>query len=148
MRHTVRRVASTHSAALSPRGRGVPPSAPAQGCTHPVLLRVGGGVPHPVPTWLSPDGGGTPTQSQGYPHPHMAGVHPLGLDGGTPIRDWMGYPPEVTWDQPLGYPLERTWDQWMEVLWDGDRVAPPPPRCGQTHTCENNTFPIPSECVW
>ena len=24
--------------------------------------------------------------------------------------------------------------------------TPPPPQCEQTDTCENSTFPIPSEC--
>ena len=90
----------------------------------------------------------------GYPHHQdwMGIPCPSGLDGNSPpppgdraaeqvlaMLHWMGVPPCHYW---MGYPhpqkghrtrhcstppLERTWDQWMEVLWDGDGVLPPPP---------------------
>ena len=80
----------------------------------------------------------------GYPIPGWGG-------GGTPSwPDW-GYP-ILTWPR-VGVPLPPGRDLGpftggppekdvgpVEVLWDGDGV-PPLPRCGQTDTCENSTFP-------
>ena len=122
-RHTARRVVSTCSVALSPRGGG-------KGVPHPVLP---GRYPHPVLMW----GDRVPTFSpdvRGVSHPVLTGGYPLGLDG--------GYPSEGTWNRALWYPPEWTWDQWVAVLWDGDGVFP----CEQTDTCENSTLAIPLEC--
>ena len=60
-------------------------------------------------------GGGTPTR--GYP---LLGEVP-------PIQSWEGVPP-ISW---MGYPHIQTWEGGI----------PPPPRCEQTDTCENSTFP-------
>ena len=75
--------------------------------------------------------------SQGVPHPdRLAGGGTLSWPGqgewftpfwpgpywGTPHSARTGVPPRKTWD--------RTWD-W----------GTPPPRCEQTATCENSTFP-------
>ena len=48
-------------------------------------------------------------------------------------------PVEVLWDGD-GVPPRKDMEP-VEVLWDGDGGTPPSPRCGQTHTCENITFP-------
>ena len=148
-RHTARCIASTHSAALSPRGGGGTGSVgwgryPIQ-CwhglyTHLVLMGVG----TPIEFWW---GGSFPIQSWAVPHPDLEGV-PLsetGWGSPSPCRDGWGYPLSGSgWGYPspsMGYPPERTWDQWMEVLWDRDGY-PLLPGCEQTDTFENNTFPI------
>ena len=74
----------------------------------------------------------------GSPTPPETGV-PLAWYWGTPLTwDWgisltwdcgaatceWCTSPEGTWDQRQGYPMKRTWDQWLQVLWDGDRVTP------------------------
>ena len=80
----------------------------------------GGGRPQ---SWLG--GGGTPSPdlTGGYSSPVLVrgprtGA-PTGQDWGTPLP-------------------ERTWEQWPGQE-PGTEV---PPACGQTHTCENSTFPI------
>ena len=82
-----------------------------------------------------------------------SGLFPCpGQEGGTPIlvlarRERRGI---LSWSwlggggrsaRPTAWrltPSERTWDQWPGTMIQG----PPPPPCGQTHTCENSTFPI------
>ena len=64
-------------------------------------------------------------------------------DWGTPICGWIiapshwGNPQEGTWDQSVGYPQKahRTSGSIMGWRWGT------PPRCEQTDTCENSTFP-------
>ena len=48
---------------------------------------------------------------------------------GTPCLEGYGYP----WLARMGYPLSAAW-------------GTPSSKCEQTDTCENSTFPIPSEC--
>ena len=136
-RHTSRRVASARYAALS-NGEGVP---------HPVLDRGMGG--YPIQSWP----GGYPIHSCWGRYPRI-----------PPIQTWDGYPlcPDLEWDTPLphsdlgwstphphpdlgwgtprsrrmGYPsLSAGWGPPPVQTWDG--VHPPPPKVGQTHTCEN-----------
>ena len=54
----------------------------------------------------------------GYPSPVLA----------------VGYPCPGVPPPGLGYDTEKIRDPWYP--------SPPPPRCGQTDTCENSTFPI------
>ena len=69
--------------------------------------------------------------------------------GITPVLTWQ----EVSPCLGLGYPLRRDLGPVtgvpprknmgpVEVLWDGHGAPLPNPGCGQTHTCENSTFPI------
>ena len=64
---------------------------------------------------------GTWDQSLGYPS-----------EKGTGTSHW-GTPQGDPWDQSLGYPRRDLRpvtgvSQWLEVVWDGDRVSSPPPR--------------------
>ena len=61
-----------------------------------------------------------------------------------PLRPVPGaVPPVLSWGFPLSYP-EGAGGQGVPPWkgpWTRDRWITPPP-CGQTHACENNTFPI------
>ena len=104
-RHTVRLVASSPSAALSPdgEGRGVPPSSP-DGCgvSQPVLM---GGVPPSSPDgeiscgtlWYPPSARwGTPCWPDGSTPPPRSARWAYPLNVGQ-----MGYPPSAGWSIPL-----------------------------------------------
>ena len=72
----------------------------------------------------------------GYPHP----VPTRG--GGTPSCPNGGYPPPPVGQ--MGVP--HTPVSWMGVPPPGQPDGDPPSlKCEQTDTCENSTFPIPSE---
>ena len=80
----------------------------------------GGGLSQYCPGW----GRGTPFLGYFLPG--------TGVPLPTPSRD-LG---SVT-----GVPFRKNMGP-VEVLWDGDGLNPPSHLCGQTHTCENSTFPI------
>ena len=80
--------------------------------------------------------GGTPslpggTPEWGTPCPDLARGYPV-----------LGYPPGRDLGPVTGVPPRKDMGA-VEVLWDGNGVnpPPPPPRCGQTDTCENSVFP-------
>ena len=112
---------------------------------------VSWGVPHPVPN----GGGGLPPSSSAWGYPIQSCLRSAQLWPGWSTYlsgDWMGYPPIGDWWE---YPLSRkghgtrhwgTPEKNMGPV-DGSIVEMGhlPPRV-QTHTCENSTFPIPSEC--
>ena len=103
------------------KARGTPPA------TLQVLVLLSYPGWYPIPE-------DTPSQDGGA----RLGVHPLSLTRlrGNP-RKAMG-PVKVLWEGD-GYPLpERTWDQWKYY---GVEMGYPAPRCGQTDTCKNSTFP-------
>ena len=114
----------------------IPPAA------YQVLLLMsnlgGRGVPHP---WL----GSTPFLTWGVPHLWLGGLPypwPGGtLTWGTPSHLELGHPQEGIWEQLLGYPQKGhdTSGSIMGWRWGN---SPPPRWCGQTHICENSTFPI------
>ena len=120
-RHTARRVASTPSAGLPPKGAGYPNPVLTGGYTHPFL--AGGGYPHPVLV-----GGG------GNPNPNLAGL--------PPVWDWSlaGIPPPPIWVWDLArVPSSHIWN------WDLNGVTPlPPSNCGKTDTCQITFFPCTS----
>ena len=137
-RHTARRIASTHCAALSnPDLVGGYP-VPGQGGTP---SRAGQGVPHPryrgypIQTWSGgtpgtpPTGMGYPLQPEmGYPRPGMGYPLPRPRMGCPPIWTWDGVPPYL--DLGWGTPLPRP------------EMGYPPCKCGQT---ENITSRHPSD---
>ena len=62
---------------------------------------------------------GVPPSGQWRAHPAGRGYPSLGLDGGTPCQDWMGYPPPIGtgWGTPMGTVRGTPtpcWD-WMGV---------------------------------
>ena len=121
-RHTARRLASTHYAALSNPdlvGGGGIPSRPGRGGT--LGTPQTGGVP---PTWdgvpLQDLGWGTPQTWDGVPPWPGMGYSP-DLGWGTPLT-WDGVPPH-TWDGVPPY-LDLGWGTPPTQTWDG---VPPPP---------------------
>ena len=128
----------------------VPPSSPNGG-------GGSGGTPH-----SSPDGwgGGTPyIPNGGVPVPHLP-------DGGTPPTSvsqmgvhcvsQMVYPPSARWGTALPLvsqvgvaPIISQMRYLLSARWGASPIGwmgvPPSPKCEQTDTCENSTFPIPSE---
>ena len=114
-RHTARRVASTHYAALS----------------NPDLVRGG----YPIQTEL---GWGTLPPEMGYPLAWDGVPPPLEMGNprpgmGYPPRPGMGYPPKLGWGTPpdlgqgiplprpgMGYPPTQTWDgvpPYLDLRW-------------------------------
>ena len=85
----------------------------------------GGGVP-PILCW------GHPLFCQGYPLSCLGGS--LGQD----LRQDWAYPPAWTWTGVPYPPYPWHCGQCCNALWEAPRE--------QTHTCENITFPHPSEC--
>ena len=99
--------------------------------TRSAVLSLGWGVGYPSPSWggvtavPAGEGGGTPVPDQGK---NLRLGTPMGKDQRPGKEPRTGVPP---W--------ERTFDQ-RPGKGPGTRV-PLSPR-GQTHNCENNTFPI------
>ena len=111
---------------------------------------------YPIQSWM-----GVPHPMSGWGYPRVPpGVPPTFTWDGVPPISWMGYPSHLDWD---GVPhLDLGWEHppprpgmgyppsagWGTPTWTGDRGTPPvvvwmghPPKCEQTDTCENSTFP-------
>ena len=124
-RHTARRIASGGTPSSLDRG-GLPPSSPNWG----------------VPP-SSPDGGGGLAKSSpnGRVPPFSPdwGVPPCSPDrGGYPIESWGGGVSHIQsqWRVPPCSPEGGTHQS--------AGLGTPPPKCEQTDTCENSTFPCTS----
>ena len=122
---------------------GGTPSYPGCGVRHPVLARgtpscpCRQGYPRVPPTrdWVSPPWAQLPPPVTGVPPAWDLG--PFGKWPGTShwstTQKGHGISGSIMgWGTP-----ERTWDQWKYY-----RMGTTPAICGQTHTCENSTFPI------
>ena len=139
---------------------GVPPLSP-DGVT-PIQSWWGGGYPHSGLNGVT----GVPPSSLDrgvYPYPVPMGGYPRGTlsaGWGTLPFGQMGYPLSAGWGYPIGqmwyypphrpdgYPLLAKWGYplppagWATPLPHQPNGIPrPPPKCGQTDTCENSTFP-------
>ena len=98
---------------------GGTPSLAGVGVTYPgVPSRKGHGTSH----WGSP------------PRKDMGPIEVLWDRDGIPSPERTG-PVEVLWDRD-GVPARKEWDQWNYY-----GIEMGYPLCGQTHTCENSTFP-------
>ena len=150
-RHTARRVASAHYAALSNNGGypiqswvGGTPSSPIQG-GFPIQSWPG---EYPIQSFHHEDlGSGTPPiRWMRYPHLDLGWGTPLHqLDAVPPLGLWMGYPPSAGWSTPqsgpgMGYPC-----QLNEVLSPSPPSRPGmgylPVKVWTNQQTENSTFP-------
>ena len=119
-----------------------------------------GPLPPSTPGWDTPLGWGTPNHHQnlarvppgmGYPPPSRPGLgtHP------TPDLGW-GTPPPQTCDgdTPPNHPDLDGAPPTPDLRWGTNqpsrpgRGTPVPPKCEQTDTCENRTFPRTSYFAW
>ena len=147
-RHTARRVASACYAALYPDGGGGPhPGPQARSRCRGIHPRSkGAGEANPSQVWIG--GYPIPGTDEGYSIP--------GQDGGTPIPPpgpGMGYPhTDLGYDTSphldLGWSTPPQSAEWgtsqLDLGWGTPHLVArwgTPPKCGQTDTCENSTFP-------